>query len=552
MKKSAVLFLYIGLFGCNQQDQEISKAQSIASPQITPTVQFDDSAAKKNLVFIKDQYLKMIKNIDNNEHLHFANNCDTHSNVCFPRAKEHDAIFMEKATKWTNGFYPGLLWKLLSANKEIDNFTTDEQMQILAKAKYYQKALLPETLRGSTHDLGFILYDSFGEALNYDGLSEADRHQYNEALKIGRKTLATRYFPEKGLIKSWDWKPTFSAHTLIDGEISKKAMTLAEPWDFPVIVDNMMNLEYFMSSDNTDYRELAFSHAKQTYLKHYFYAEDDINQDFPIAYHVFDYGKNRPGNWQGVGNISAWARGQGWSLYGFVTVAEALKAQGSDMELPNFELHIEKLINSIAKLMKDDAVPYWDYYATLPSAAEIAANQSNLTAQYSHILDLCDFQIAANILPYNGYAPIKIAKNIVSKETLTQLSSLTSVYKEPFVQGDYILPCGSKPFKNKATHIPRDSSAAALYAAALYRLAKFTEKTQLRAKAINFADKIMLELTTNYLTSKNKAQDYQLGFALTEATGNLPNASEINTSIVYADFYFLEANMLKLELSDNH
>ncbi len=59
----------------------------------------------------------------------------------------------------------------------------------------------------------------------------------------------------------------------------------------------------------------------------------------------------------------------------------------------------------------------------------------------------------------------------------------------------------------------------------------------------------MLELTENYLTSKNKAIDYQLGFILAEATGNLPNASEINTSIVYADFYFLEANMRKLALA---
>ena len=129
---------------------------------------------------------------------------------------------------------------------------------------------------------------------------------------------------------------------------------------------------------------------------------------------------------------------------------------------------------------------------------------------------------------------------------------MTSAYNEPFIQGDDVLPCGSKPYKNTATHIPRDTSAAALYASALYRLAKFTENTQLRAKAITLADKIMADLTENYLTSKHKAKDYQLGFALAQATGNLPNASEIDTSIVYADFYFVEANILKLELTNEH
>lgn len=549
MKKTVVVILYIGLLGCSKQENIAIEKPVTASTDVNQTVKFDNSAAKKNLTFIKNQYVKMINHIDENKHLNFAKACKNNEMVCFPRALEHGEIFMEKTTKWTNGFYPGLLWKLLSINKEIDTFTTDEQAKVFAQAQHYQMALLPETLRNSTHDLGFILYDSFGEALNYDALSAADRQLYNDALNTGRKTLATRYSPEKGLIESWDWIPELAAHSLIDDKIVKTPMALAEPWDFPVIVDNMMNLEYFMSSDNTDYRDLAFSHAKETYLNHYFYAEDDVNQEFPIAYHVFDYDKMEPGNWQGVGNISAWARGQGWSLYGFVTVAEALKNQGTKLSLPDFDLHIEKLINSIEKLLKDDSVPYWDYYAPLPNAAEIAANQSNSTAQYSHILDLCDFQIADNILPYIGYGPIKISKDIVSTETLNELSEINSVYKEPFVQGDYIYPCGSQPFESKATHIPRDTSAAALYAAALYRLAKFTENPQLRTKAINFADKIMLELSTNYLTSKNKSKDYQLGFALTEATGNLPNASEINTSIVYADFYFLEANILKLELS---
>ena len=553
MKKAVGLLLCIGLLGCEQQNNDVSEVQAAPKKVVNSIPQFNEATAKQNLVFIKDQYLKMIDHVDNNEHLHFANGCTESDMVCFPRAEEHGEIFMEKAKKWTNGFYPGLLWKLLSANQQIDGFTPAEQEKIFNKAKHYQMALMPETLRGSTHDLGFILYDSFGEALNYDGLSAADRALYQQALATGRDTLATRFSTDHGLIESWDWVPSLPVHYLENGKVIREEKALAEPFTFPVIVDNMMNLEYMLSGKKPAHHEIALSHAKQTYLNHYFYTADDVNKEFPIAYHLYDYDTKLPGNWQGVGNISAWARGQGWSLYGFVTVVEALKLNrsdnSSDMSLPDFEQHIDKSINSIVKLLDGEVIPYWDYFATLPNAAEIAADQDPATVRYSRILDLCDIEISDQILPYVGYAPIKIAKDILAEETLAELATMTSAYNEPFIQGDYVFPCGSAPYKTKATHIPRDTSAAALYASALYRLAEFTEAGPLRDKAVTLADKIMLELTENYLTSKNKAKDYQLGFVLAEATGNLPNASEINTSIVYADFYFLEANMRKLALA---
>ena len=552
MKKSVGLLLCIGLLGCEQQNNDANQVQTL--PETTPAsnvAQFDEAAAKQNLVFIKDQYLKMIDHVDNSAHLHFADACVDSDMVCFPRAEEHGAIYMEKATKWTNGFYPGLLWKLLSANKNIEGFSPAEQEKIFEKAKHYQMALMPETLRGSTHDLGFILYDSFGEALHYDGLSDADRVIYQQALSTGRDTLSTRFHADKGLIESWDWVPSIPVHYLDNGKVVREEKVLSAPFTYPVIVDNMMNLEFLLSGENSAHHDMAYSHAKQTYLNHFFYTEDDVNKEFPIAYHLIDYDTMLPGNWQGVGNISAWARGQGWSLYGYVTVVEALKNKTTKMDLPDFEQHIDKSINSIIKLLDGDAVPYWDYFAPLPNALEIASDQSTDTVRYSRILDLCDIEISDKILPYVGYSPIKIAKDIASEETLAELATMTSAYNEPLIQGDYIAPCGTAPFKTKATHIPRDTSAAALYASALYRLAKFTENASLRDKAMTLADKIMLELTENYLTSKNKAKDYELGFALAEATGNLPNASEINTSIVYADFYFLEANMLKLELSNS-
>ncbi len=549
MRTTLCLLLSMGIMGCSGQNTKIYAQQE---DEISKQAVFSNEMAQVNLTFIKNQYVKMIENVEQEQHVKYAQACRSAAQtICFPRSEEHGEIFLEKPTKWTNGFYPGVLWKLLSERENIDDFSAAEQQLILEKAKYYQDALTPEAKRGSTHDLGFILYDSFGEALHFDDLTPEDRQRYTHILEEGRKTLITRFDQDKGVIKSWDFGPTLPAHYMDNNGIKTQNMALSEPWTFPVIVDNMMNLEYLMSSDNEKYRDIAFSHAEQTYKHHYFYDEKDIKQEFPIAYHLYDYDSMRPGNWQGVGNVSAWARGQGWSLYGYVTVVEALQQTNSQKRLPDFEKHVERLVYSLDNLLKSNVVPDWDFFAASNNAQAIAEDQSSETVRYSRILDLCDFEIPNNILPYKGYRPIKIDKSILSEQTLDALSTMTSAYDEPFIQGDSVLPCGSKAYQRNATHIPKDTSAAALYAAALYRLAQLNISEQLRDKSIVLADKIMAELTNNYMTKHEKGRDFDLGFVLNQATGNLPNASEINTSIVYADFYFLEANIRKLALQDS-
>lgn len=557
------LGLAVGLFGCSESnlpEQTITEsaqpAQEHSNDKSTPHKSriFTQTQAKQNLSFIKNQYLKMLNQIESDSGLTYAKSCQTDNLVCFPRAMEHQKIYMETPAKWTNGFFPGVLWKLLAAKAEINHFTQAEQQQIIEQAKYYQSALISEAKRGTTHDLGFILYDSFGEALNTQVLTEQERNLYQQTLAQGRNTLTTRFDPEKGVIKSWDFLAKFSAHYLKDGEIKKTYFNTQGTWQFPVIVDNMMNLEFLLSSDSQAEQNIAYQHAKQTYLNHYFYQHDDVKQEYPIAYHVFDYASNKPGNWQGLGNVSAWARGQGWSLYGFVTVLEFLQQQGTDLtDLPDFELHVEKLVRSVEHLMQSQNayVPDWDFFAANSDAQTIAENQSPDTLVYHRVLDLCDFELDEQILPYKGYRAIQFSTDLLAEQDLKKLAKLTSVYNEAFIQGNSVAPCGTKAYQNLGTHIPKDSSAAALIASALYRLAQFTQDTSKKSNYVEFADKIMHELSSEYLTSKTKDSSYEQGFVLTQATGNLPNASEVDTSMVYADFYFLEANIRKLALSAN-
>ncbi len=550
MKNIVICLIFLSILsGC--KSEKIEKAELSGTELV-----FTTENAKDNLDFTKQQYLKMIGNVNDSKHLHFAKNCHSDdATVCYPRAREHGNIFMEQPKQWTNGFYPGLFWKLLASDKDFDILTDEEEQTLFATALAYQYPLASEALRNSTHDLGFILYDSYGEALEYHGLSESDRKNFNEILDQGRDTLTTRYSPEHKVIKSWDFIATFRLLHKENGEVIDTSLPISAPWSYPVIVDNMMNLEFLLAGNSKDHHSIAYDHAITTMENHYFYEESDSDKQRPISYHLIDYDTMRPGNWQGMGSISAWARGQAWSFYGFVTVLEQLQnANLKDSELPDFEHHLARLFNSIDYLLEDDVVPMWDFFADKENAPKIANNMDPATTAYSRILDLCPSRIDPSILPYNGYSPISIEKTMVTEEALAMISSATPINGGSFINGDKISPCGSEEYTLSGRQIPKDTSAAAIFAAAMYRYAQFTQDKTIKQNMTTLADKIMLELTKKYRSDKDvsdKNQSFDLGFALTQATGNMPAASEINTSIVYADFYFVEANIRKLELHKN-
>ncbi|WP_016956462.1 hypothetical protein [Catenovulum agarivorans] len=553
MKKQNLVTMLVSsvlITGCSQQQQtEIQPTQ----PSSVNT--FTLEQARENLTFSKDQYLKMIDHVENKRHQYNRPECEQDpSMICIPRSQEHGGIFMEKYAKWTNGFFPGLMWKLL-ANKQEIKWNEGEEQKLYESAKYFQQALEADATLASTHDLGFMLYDSYGEALHYEGLDSATRQQYIQLLDTGRATLATRFSDEKGAIKSWDFAPHMKLTTIENGKQKVDLYSLSDPWTFPVIIDNMMNLEYLFDSDVARYHHIAFSHAEQTMANHYFYDENDTAKQYPLSYHVFDYGENKPGNWQGLGNVSAWARGQGWSLYGYLTVVEAMARSKTDLsKYPDFEAHLHRLLASVEHLLADEYVPYWDFWAARDNAYEYAENKSPETAVYSGILELCAKRLEDHITPYKGYRPQVLQASMLSEESLKRLAGKKNWYGEDVIQGDKLIPCGSKPYPASHQKIPRDTSASALFASAFYRFATITKDTELRQRYAKLADNIMLELTKNYRVDRNNTRETSLdfGFVLAEATGNMGSAGEIDTPIVYGDFYFVEANIRKIAYELSH
>jgi unsaturated chondroitin disaccharide hydrolase len=89
--------------------------------------------------------------------------------------------------------------------------------------------------------------------------------------------------------------------------------------------------------------------------------------------------------------------------------------------------------------------------------------------------------------------------------------------------------------------VPRDVSAAAIMASALYELSTYSDNgVFLRSEA----DRILDSIWENYRSSEGD----NYGFILDHATGNLPRGSDIDVPMNYADYYFLEAQVRRKNL----
>ena len=229
---------------------------------------------------------------------------------------------------WCSGFYPGSLWL-------VYEYTGNEDIRALAE----KHTVILDTLqfRTNDHDVGFQLNCSYGNALRLTG-----NQNYVGVLCNGARSLATRFNPAVGCTRSWDPAPDHIA-----------------AWKFPVIIDNMMNLELLLKgaelSGEDALRQVAESHAMTTMKNHY--------RSDGSCFHLVDYDPEtgavlRQQTVQGFADWSAWARGQAWGLYGYTMMYQYT---GKDVYLAQ----AEKIADYLIPRLPEDGVPYWDYDSDL-------------------------------------------------------------------------------------------------------------------------------------------------------------------------------------------
>lgn len=240
----------------------------------------------------------------------------------FPQSVLPDGSYRKMPSKWwCSGFFAGSLWYLYEHTKDPI---------FKAGAEKWTSALEKEQYNTKTHDLGFMLYCSYG-----NGLRITNNQSYKPIMLKGAESLSTRFNPNVGLIKSWE---TFKGYS------------------YPVIIDNMMNLEFLFwasrESGDKKYRQLSLIHADNT-LKNHYRADNS-------SYHVVCY--DEQGNilkkmtHQGYSDNSAWTRGQAWGLYGYTVMYRETKKKKylqHAMKIANFYMNHPNL--------PEDKIPYWDF-----------------------------------------------------------------------------------------------------------------------------------------------------------------------------------------------
>ena len=364
---SALLCLVLAIAGINSHAQTKNKYKVDKALLATIDQNFIDAAA---------QYKVLAQHTPE----------DKFPKTYFPSTGKYE---FSNSAWWCSGFYPGTLLYLYKETKDTASYN-----EALRKLKHLEK----EKNNTSTHDLGFMMFCSFGNANKI-----APKPAYKEILLRSAKSLSTRFNPKTGCIKSWDSKPE----------------------EFLVIIDNMMNLELLFwatrVSGDSSYYKIAVTHANTTMKNHF-------RKDYS-SYHVVNYDaetgavKQRK-TAQGAADESAWARGQAWGLYGYTVMYRVTK----DKKYLEQAKHIARFILNHPNLPADK-VPYWDFNAPgIPNALRDASAASIMASAFIEL---------------SGYVDAK-TKLTYLNTAATMLQSLSSAtYKAPAgTNGGFILEHG--------------------------------------------------------------------------------------------------------------
>lgn len=254
--------------------------------------------------------------------IQYAHMDDALGNDGFPKCtgKDGNLVTSDKGW-WCSGFYPGSLWY-------IYEYTGDERFKELAWKHTRRLESLQD--RDADHDIGFQINCSYGNGMRLTGDS-TDVDLYVRCAHI----LAGRFTPQTGVTKSWNF--------------------LRKDWRYPVIIDNMMNLELLTKaakiSGDRHLEDVAISHAMTTLKNHF-------RQDWS-SWHLVDYDPESGAvrsreTVQGYSDDSAWARGQAWALYGYTMM---YRETGRE----EFLDAAENIGDMIIGRLPEDGIPYWDF-----------------------------------------------------------------------------------------------------------------------------------------------------------------------------------------------
>jgi hypothetical protein len=322
------------------------------------------------------------------------------NDTLLPRSYKNNKLVTSDAHWWCSGFFPGVLWYLYEHNPN------DE---LKCYAQNYTERIRKEQFTTDNHDVGFMIYCSFGNGSRLLGLED-----YKKVVLQASKSLSTRYDKKIGMIRSWDFNE--------------------KDWQYPVIIDNMMNLEMLMWAskefNNAEFRRIAINHADKTLKEHF-------RPDYSCC-HLVDFdtitGKSRiKQTVQGYADESSWARGQGWALYGYTMMFR-------ETGMMKYLKHAEGIAHFILNHpnLPKDKIPYWDFND--PGIPNIWRDASAAAVIASALIELSQLT-----------GDKKLSKKCI-ETAIVQIKTLSSseYLAEPGTNGNFIL-------KHSVGHLPANS-----------------------------------------------------------------------------------------------
>lgn len=246
------------------------------------------------------------------------------TDTTLPKTTKYGQLVTSESKWWCAGFYPGSLWYTYL-------YTGNEEIKALAEkntAKLYGESQIVRS-----HDIGFVINCSYGNALRITG-----DQKYRQPMIDAANLLTTRFNPNVQLIQSWNANPK-------------------QDWKYPVIIDNMMNLELLTQAHKLSGIDslltVAVTHADVT-IKNHFRPDN-------TTWHVVDYDPETGAvrvkqTHQGYSDDSAWGRGQAWAVYGYTMM---FRETGDKKYLAV----AENVARMIMDYLPEDGVPYWDFNA---------------------------------------------------------------------------------------------------------------------------------------------------------------------------------------------
>ena len=327
---------------------------------------------------------------------------------------------------WTSGFYPGTLWYLYE-------YTGDEQLKEMA-SKMSDRVEI-QKYNKDNHDVGFMINCSFGNKYRLLGDTSC-----MDIVTTTARSLSTRYRSAVGCTRSWSHPGTLH-------------------WQFPVIIDNMMNLDLLFYATrltgDDKYKELALTHARTTMKNHF---RDDYSCYHVVSYDTITGKPHIKMTHQGYADESAWARGQAWAIYGYTMMA---RETGSPEYLAQAK-HIARFLMNHPN-MPADKVPYWDFDA--PNIPDAPRDASAAAIMASALIELSQLDKSDEAKSYLDFAEQQV-RSLSSPEYLAEKGT----------NCNFVL-------KHSTGHLPGNSEvdvplsyADYYYVEALMRLKKLTEK----------------------------------------------------------------------------